>query len=460
MVKKSRENEDFVISSEYSALHLCIHAPAITDFSRDDFPHEEAQDLFEAIKLLRDREESITEASLFREANSLNDSVDSSLVKIIFNYKTDLSSLPEVLKVLKESSTKYKLKKQAEEIVERTSTADPLDQTSLSKILYEAQDTLINGTKKVIAKTAEQCLDEYSEELENRLTGKAYSFADIHLDEVLLRKAAPKQIILVVGSTGTGKSAFALNIINGMVNNNLPVIYFSLEMDTISTFDRLLAMRTGIPTEEWYNKESIPSLKKKLEKEREALSKKPFRFIDDASLGLDQMQSIIKEFKMTYKTDYACVFVDLVTQVKDFTNLKGQGTLANTIEFSVNRLNSIAKSENICVVCIAQLNRETDSAKLSSIDEIDNYRPSLNQVKNSHALGERSRTVVSVFRPKYYAERLFPDDETLDLMEDILEIQVLKQSQGVVGKIKKYMFDGPCFSLKPFIEEEEEGING
>lgn len=451
----SRENSDFTIAAEYQALYLCIHTPT-SDFLKEYFPHDEAKAIFEAIRLLHDREEVITEASLFRESNSIDDSVDSSLVHTIYTYTTDITSSQAVLNTLKEASTKHNVKEITAKIVEKANSADPLDAQEISNLLYEAQDTLVNGQKKTIAKSLETCIDEYDKELENRLTGREHIFADSHMDSILIRKAAPGQLILIAGATGTGKSAFALSLINGMINNGLPVIYFSLEMDTISTMDRLIAMRTDVPVEEWYNKESIPALRKKLERERASLEKKLFKFIDDASVSLDQIQSIIRDFKLTYKTDYVCVYLDLVTQIRDFTTMKGQGTLANTIEFSVNRLNAMAKSEGVCFVSVAQLNREADSAKISSIEDIEAYRPSLNQIKNSHALGERSRTVLSVFRPKYYAERLFPDDENVDLMEDILEVQVLKQSQGAVGMVKKYLFDGKCFQLKPFVESEED----
>ena len=459
-MKKERANEDFVIASEYQALNLCIHTPT-SDFERAQFPHDEAKDIYTAIQTLRDRDESITEASLLREANSLNDNVDATLIRTIFNFESDVSSVASVQKILKEASAKCNVKTLAEKIVQATSSSDPLNATEIGAMLYEAQAELVNGQRKVVAKTLEQCLEAYDEELDNRLNGKDHTFADIHLDNILTRKAAPGQAILIVGTTGTGKSAYSLNLINGMINNSIPSMYFSLEMDTISTFDRLLSMRTDIPVEDWYDKQAIPSLKKKIEKERAVLAGKPFRFIDDATVGLEQIQNLIREFKMNYKTDYICVFIDLITQVRDFTNLKGQGTLANTIEFAINRLNEMAKTENVCFVCVAQLNRETDSAKITNLEDLNAYRPTLNQIKNSNALGERARTVLSVFRPKYYAERLFPDDENVDLMEDIMEVQVMKQNQGGAGMVKKYLFDGKCFQIKPLMDTdvEEESLD-
>jgi replicative DNA helicase len=169
------------------------------------------------------------------------------------------------------------------------------------------------------------------------------------------------------------------------------------------------------------------------------------------------MTRLIREFKMQHKTDYAMVFVDLVTQVKDFVTLgfKGGSNLSTAVELAVNKLNAIAKKEGVCFVCIAQMNRDADSAKISDISEIPNLRPTLNNVKNSHALGERARVAIALFRPKYYADRLFPDHEAVQFMPDQLEAQVVKQSMGRVGIRGLYLFNGPMFKLTPIAQEEE-----
>jgi replicative DNA helicase len=194
-----------------------------------------------------------------------------------------------------------------------------------------------------------------------------------------------------------------------MISSNIPCMYFSLEMDEISTMDRFLALRNGIPIIEWYAQgNAIDPLIKILDKERTQLINKPFRFIDDPSISLAEIEQQIKDFKLTMKSDYACIYIDLITQVKEFIDIGGSrgGNLATTIEIAVNRLNAMAKKLNVCIVAVAQMNRDADSAKIQELSHINNLRPTLNNVKNSNALGERSRVVISVFRPKYYAVRL------------------------------------------------------
>ena len=450
-----RENETFITAAEFQMLALFLKYPELELHKVDisDFPHKEAQAIYQAINILREKKETITEGSLLREANILCDKVDIYSIKTLFEYQVDLSNFYEAYKVLQEGSIKYKVQNILKILQEKVSSPDFLNPEEASALLYEAQDTIQKGSRKVLAKTLEQCLDEYEEELLARKEKKKYIFGDIFLDKMLVKGASPGQIILIAGSTGAGKSTYALNLINGMINLGIPCIYFSLEMDTISTLDRLLAMRTEIPVENWYaSGNDINPLLKKVQEEKKNLENKPFRLVDDPEISISTIRNIIKEFKITYKVDYVCVYIDLITQIKDFIMLKKGGTLANTIEISVNQMNAIAKKENCCIVAIAQMNREADNIRITEIEDIDLLRPTINHVKNSHALGERARVVLSVFRPKYYAERFFPEHEELEYMQDILQIQILKQSQGVVGQIGKYLFDGPCFSIRPYIE--------
>ena len=44
-------------------------------------------------------------------------------------------------------------------------------------------------------------------------------------------------------------------------------------------------------------------------------------------------------------------------------------------------------------------------------------------------------------------------------MNDVMEVQVLKNSAGNVGKIFKYMFDNQCFRLLPLVDETQAKID-
>jgi len=459
----SRANSEYLVMSEYRLLNGLIQNKSWLNDSRiysDIFFHATARSIFEAIEYHHKNDLTLSESSLFQKANELNYNVDIQTVSMIKELDNENPVLNEILNTLQKGVQKSNLRKIAVDLLDEVNSHDELDASFVSNSLSSMNDVISNSFNKSVLKSAETWTDEYYQELLNRQNGKTYSFADAHLDAYLPRKASPGQFILIAGSTGTGKSAYALNLVNGFINLNIPSIYISLEMDGISTFDRLLAMRTEIPVEALYGSgdDLIPILKKFKEEKEELDRSKNFFFVEDPNLSLAHIQSLIREYKQRTGNDYLIVVCDLITMVQDFQE-NGHGSLATTIEMGINRLNAVCKDENICFIGVAQFGRQADSARIQSIEDLELLRPQLNHVKNSHALAERSRVVLSAFRAKYYAERYLTHIPEADEIEDVLEIQILKQSQGRVGKIMKYAFDGSIFRCFP-IEDNDESLDG
>ncbi|HNQ19575.1 MAG TPA: DnaB-like helicase C-terminal domain-containing protein [Bacteroidales bacterium] len=458
MSDKERKNETYIVSAEYQILKLIADNPELLDIhpelNIENFPHAEARDLFSAIVLLHKSKEQINTFSLLRESNKLNENIDVALIERILTIKVDSSSFKNSIELLKKESVKYKLSLKLNSLYKETSILGELNTEKVQNVLWDTQQLVSNAGERIDLKTLPECLDNYIEDLKKRKIGEYYSFGDVFLDTYLTRKASGGQIILISAATGMGKSAYTLQLINGMINLNIPAMYISLEMDEISTFDRFLAMRTGVPISDWYVKDNIDTLIPKVQKEKIVLEDKPFRFIDNPNLSLAKIQSLIRQFKTFYKTDYVCVYIDLITQVKEFIDLES-GNLASTIERAVNILNSIAKEENVCFVCVAQMKRAIDDIKITKVEDTEKLKPTLGGIKNSGALAERSRAVLSIFRARPYIEKYLPNDPKLEFMEDIMEVTVLKQNQGGIGH-GKYLFNPKTMMGLPYKEEDIE----
>ncbi len=457
-----RTNDSFVASSEYQVLKLMVLNKDLDlkDLTTLSFPHKKSRILFKAINKLHDYGESINELSLFRECNQADSEFDLGIIRNLLSLEVSESNFDRAYDILKHRSVRSKVAQSLEKVIEHLNSHDDLKPETITSMLYTAQDNITAGQKKTIAKTLVQCLDEYELDLIQRKIGKYYPFFDPFLDANLIKRAAPGQVILIAGATGTGKSVYCLNLINGMINNSSPCMYFSLEMDTESTMDRLLAMRLGLDVTEFYKTgremDEIISL---VQQEKLELEGKPFALIDDPNISLANIVKQIRDFKMRYKIEGSItIYIDLITQVRDFVSLGTRGNLSTAMELAVNKLNGIAKKEGVCFVAIAQMNRDADSTRITDLDELHKLRPTINNIKNSHALGERSRSVLAIFRPKYYAERLFPDNEEVEFMPDHLESQIVKQSMGRVGIVGRYLFNGPQFKLTPIegVEENAE----
>lgn len=461
-ITAERENSSYIVTAEFEVLKCLIDYPDndFPNLTENSFPHKTARSVYKALSILKERGERINESSLLREANKLDDQVSRGVVQTVFATQVDVSNIEGALASLQDGAIKHSLSTHLDKVLELVKSNNPISPSEIYKITSDMQEAIANVGNKTKSKTLEEALDDYDDYLDARKAGNKFIIGDEFLDSNLTRKFRGGQTITIAGATGTGKSAFSLNLVKNHINLSVPTMYFTLEMDEESTMDRLIAQELQIPVEQLYDKSNIEWIKEKKKVLRLQYANKPFRIIDQPSIDLATIHYLIREFKAIYKVDYVCVIIDLATMVKDFIDVKsGSGTLANAIEMSANLMNAIAKIENVCFINVVQFNRSADSTRIDSIDELNKLRPNLNSIKNSHALAERSRVVLSVFRPKYYAERLFPENPDVELMQDEMQIQILKQSQGSVGSIGRYLFDGPTFSIVPRSEEDIRASN-
>ena len=89
--------------------------------------------------------------------------------------------------------------------------------------------------------------------------------------------------------------------------------------------------------------------------------------------------------------------------------------------------------------------------------DLKKFRPVRNQIKNSGAFLERVRWAIGLFRAKYYAELYIEDEDLWKDMPDYCEVSLLKQNQGTIGVVGKYLFDPTVMSMVPVEDSNEDG---
>jgi replicative DNA helicase len=110
----------------------------------------------------------------------------------------------------------------------------------------------------------------------------------------------------------------------------------------------------------------------------------------------------------------------------------------------------MTKRTRIHLVLVVQaVQKSLENHRPTTIEGLRVFRPTLADIKNSSAIAERSRQVLAVYREHYYAAKFFPEDPLVQEESDIMEVQVLKSSNGAVGTKIKYLYDGNAFRLYP-----------
>ena len=431
------------------------------------FIHETYKDIFDSIEKLNDNNIPITTQALFQEASARNINVTFDLIKTISEINTDKNVvIKDAINILQEAKLSTEALDKLNEIKELVGS-NPIRNEEINdkirKLLYESESCLLPIVKKQRVMTFDDVEKRYLENFEERKNGKQYEFGDPILDKCIKYGPAPGSGGIIAAATGMGKSAWCLNLINRMLFKRVPLMYYSLEMGLMDTFDRLNSLNLDIDMDTIINppdSETFNMLKDTIKKQFTALKENPnFRFSECASISLSQIKQDIKKFQQDIGQEYMVVVFDLLSMIKEFmiTDEKGLN-FAQGIEVAINVLNAMAKDLGIHWIGVLQMNRksEGDNNHIDDLDDLNRFRPARNQIKNAGAFLERCRWAIGLFRPKYYAELYIEDSELWKDLPDYCEVSMLKQNQGCIGAIGKYLFDSSIMKMTPLLEEDSD----
>ena len=393
--------------------------------------------------------------ALYNEAAKIDMSVNKNTIDSIIalnNVPSDyIKDITDFLRSIKKSIKSLEYIDKARGILSSNVTLTPELIKELKDNFEQAESEILafdDKTGQVI--TLKEWGDHWEEEFKKRENGKQYFFNEPVMDDMVVDGPIPGTGGLVVAGSGMGKSTFVLKLVNGFINSGVPCIFFSLEMGEISTYDRLLSSRLQIPYSEIVNpsdEETYSSILAAVEQERQSLDQNQFfRFCENATIDLNYIKKEIIKFQESIGQRYCIVVIDLITMVQDFVSARNGLGLAQTIEVAINKMNALSKELGIHYIGTAQLNRSGETANVVDIEDINRLRPTRAQVKNSGALLERCRYVVSLFRKKFFIDQYFPDDEEAQAEDDLVEVSMLKQNNGQCKRMYE-SFNGECFTL-------------
>lgn len=456
-----------VYKVEQQVLNCCWDNPKLCyEIDAKFFQTEVARDIFVTIKYLHENSVKITVDSVATYGNSRNSLITKDNISAIRQQEYVLSQADFYFRALRKLWAKANIQKLlTEDMLNVVTSKNELDVPKLRSFVrsIDANLELVDGVESDL-QTISQVGERYRGALIERKKGMYYSYGDVALDSVLMAGASPGQMTTIVGATGMGKSTLALNLFSRQINKYIPTMLVSLEMDEVSTMDRLVALRGHIPMKNLYMRSMDVETEEPGTEEDDAdytmsiaedeinnlkRYENNFFMVDNPNLSTSDIEALIQKAKQKMQTDYLICTIDLMTMLNDC------GTKPQDIEECMNRLSAIAKRQNVHIINIVQANRSTDNANVRSVEELDRLRPkTTHSIKNAEAIAERSRTVLSVFRKKAYAEKLFPDDPATKVMDDEFDVTVVKQSQGMSGIMVKYIYDGSMYRLDPLLDDE------
>ncbi len=418
------------IEAEKAVLGGLLLEPELWDtvsveVEEDDFMLVEHKLIYRSIRRLRDLGNEVDTVTLIEsltndpDISSLSNFNQNEYIKKLASDTPGTANFLSYTDIVKQTSSLRKLISTASDI---SSIAKESDSFEIEGAFSEAENKLINlrdsiERKKgpVLAKDLIKPVYDNIEENLNSTTpliGHSTGFRDLDKMTLGLQNG---DLILVAGRPSMGKTAFGLSIAASFIENNIPSVFYSLEMSSRSVMYRIISILSKVELKRIFQaKELTDSDFEKIGKAVELIEKSNF-FIDDTSaLSPSEILSRSRKLKRE-QPELGLIVIDYLQLMRaDQSN----PSRVNEISEISRATKALAKELDIPVIALSQLNRASETRT--------NKVPILADMRDSGALEQDADLVIFPFRPEFHE----PTPEN----KGIARIIVAKHRNGETGE--------------------------
>ncbi|MFB0950101.1 MAG: replicative DNA helicase [Halioglobus sp.] len=328
------------------------------------------------------------------------------------------SNIRAYAKVVRERACLRKLIEAAQEIAESGFNpdgrkSDELIDEAERRIMQIGEDGPKDGAPKDINPLLQAALGRIEELFQSggAITGISTGF--IELDN-MTSGLQDSDLVIVAGRPSMGKTAFAMNLVeHAVLNQNKPILVFSMEMPADSLIIRMLSsigridqtrLRNGkLEQEDW------PKLSAAVTKLKDV----PLYIDDTPALTPTEIRSRARRVAREHG-GLGMIMVDYLQLMQVAGSSDGRTAEISEISRS---LKAIAKEFKVPMVALSQLNR--------SLEQRPNKRPVNSDLRESGAIEQDADVIMFIYRDEVYHEE---SEE-----KGIAEIIIGKQRNGPIG---------------------------
>ena len=418
------------IEAEKAVLGGLLLEPELWDtvsveVEEDDFMLVEHKLIYRSIRRLRDHGNEVDTVTLIEsltndpDISSLSNFNQNEYIKKLASDTPGTANFLSYTDIVKQTSSLRKLISTASDI---SSIAKESDSFEIEGAFSEAENKLINLRDSIERKKgpvlAKDLIKPVYDNIEDNLNsttpliGHSTGFRDLDKMTLGLQNG---DLILVAGRPSMGKTAFGLSIAASFIENNIPSVFYSLEMSSRSVMYRIISILSKVELKRIFQaKELTDSDFEKIGKAVELIEKSNF-FIDDTSaLSPSEILSRSRKLKRE-QPELGLIVIDYLQLMKaDQSN----PSRVNEISEISRATKALAKELDIPVIALSQLNRASETRT--------NKVPILADMRDSGALEQDADLVIFPFRPEFHE----PTPEN----KGIARIIVAKHRNGETGE--------------------------
>lgn len=459
-------HDDYDQTLERALLAHLLKQPDLIDnlgaFTPKDLADPQCRQMLAEIIKLADEGALPNTVRLRQRLGLSGETADCDFVGAIQAYAVGYSLPPasDVLKALREASDRRRLRVLIEHV--RAAAADPSQGPAqvISTFMVEADEILAASTPQgqtllTLSEAAEHFVRGLNEDPSQVYIATGFPSIDKLLDGGLPRG----EMSVIAARPSMGKTAMALSISLSVASRKHGVLYLSQEMPVNPFMARVASIaymdRTKNAVPYSTMRPGIIDSRHRAGIERavqEASDGVPMIVEVRRNTPITQVRSIIRKARRALCDNYG-VTLDMV--VVDHMGLIDapkilHGNRVQAVSFISNSLAQIAKEENVAMVALSQLNRDSEKG--------DDTRPQLHHLRDSGSIEQDATTVLFPFRPAYKYERQIKSmsppsligsmscavdkdadrrqvEITIENLKNVLEIGVAKNRNGSSGSV-------------------------
>lgn len=237
------------------------------------------------------------------------------------------------------------------------------------------------------------------------------------------------ELIIIAGRPSMGKTAVALHIAKKVAQAEKFVTFFSLEMEDVSLYDRLVLAESGVDAQRYKNHILHDYEIKAILDAGKKLSNSMFYIDDQPKVNLNYIKTTTTLKRNIGQCDLIVIdYLQLADVNKN--GLSREQAIAET----TRELKILAKNLGIPIILLSQLNREVEDKELNI--------PQLSNLRESGAIEQDADTVLLLTRPAYYGiaidalrKKFSKLPETIFETEGLMLINIAKQRSGSTGVV-------------------------
>jgi replicative DNA helicase len=251
-----------------------------------------------------------------------------------------------------------------------------------------------------------------------------------------------KQLGILAGRPGMGKSALAAGYGRGAAHRGHGVLLISLEMSAEELGARIASDETfdgkGQPVPYALIERGLQRREdiRRVQEARDRIAQIPLEIIDIGQATTGRVNALVRRWKRRMAArgvELELVVIDYLQKLRP--NHKTRDRIEAVTEISQD-LKSIAKDNDVAVLALSQLSR--------AVEQRADHRPQLSDLRESGQIEQDADLVLFLYRQQYYLEQLEPREEAgeerrkweaaMEVCRGLLEFICAKRRQGQTGK--------------------------